>query len=356
MTTINAIRFNRYEGVCICDESISSSDEMRIDVADKIVPCLPPVLVEKYGMVAAAGSTGSCSFGDEIKLSLRLRLQALYEEEIEKHGRAPAKFIGFDKIAPMVFDIMVEQKNNSISRKFMGDYGFNLAEFLEGTYTRNGRTFEIKDKDVVRDLTSLMTWKYQQGEVSSTFLNAFVLTGYDEENGFNIYHYELRNNFYWHRVQTCYIAEGSGRQSVDPMMYGFAENLLVADRRGNIDRVAGLMALLWGVVTAMDHEIGVGGYPSITIINGRESNFKNRIREVNDDRAHLAAQILRAIARNYLDYQDGYALMDELMYGGGSFEDVYAKLFSKVRNGKSFVRLLRGYKILPHHQDVELRS
>jgi hypothetical protein len=352
MTTINAIRFNRYEGACICDESITSSDEMRIDVADKIVPCLPPVLVEKYGMVAAAGSTGTCSFGDEIKQSIRLRLLAAYEEEIEKHGRPPAKFMNFDKIAPLVFDIIVEQKNNAITRKFMGDYGFNLAEFLESSYTRNGRTFDIKDKDTIRELTALMTWKYQQGELSSIFLNAFVLACYDEENGFNIYHYDLRSNFYWHKVQTCYVAEGSGRHSVDPMMYGFAENLLVADRRGNIDRVAGLMAFLYGVVTAMDHEIGVGGYPAITIINGREANYQNRIREIHDDRAHLAAQIVRGIARNYMAYQDGYALIAELMYGGGNFAEVYDKMMAKIRNVRAFVHMLRGYKIMPYHEDI----
>lgn len=352
MTTINAIRFNHYEGACICDESISSSDEMRIDVADKIVPCIPPLLVEKYGLVAAAGSTGTCSFGDEIKQTLRLKLISIYEEEIEKHGRAPAKFVGFDKIAPMVFDIMVDLKNNAISRRFLGDYGFSLADFLEGAYTKNNQRFEIKDKDTIRELTSLMTWKTQQGEVSSTFLNAFVLAGFDEETGFNIYHYELRTNFYWEKVQTCYIAEGSGRQSVDPMMYGFTENLLVADRRGNVDRVAGLIALLYGVTTAMDHEIGVGGYPCITLINGREANYKDRIREIQDDRAHLAAQIVRAISKNYLEYKEGYALMNELCYGGGSFAEVYEKLFSKVRNPKNFIRMLRGYKILPHHEEL----
>ncbi len=146
MTSINAIRFNRYEGALICDESIGMTDDMRMDVCDKIVPCIPEIITKKYGIVAAMGGTGTCAVGDEIKQTFSNKVLSLYEEEVEKHGKAPGKFIHLKEMARMLFDVIVDVKYQDMNHKFMSNYGFSVSEFMEGSYTRGKNTFDIKDK------------------------------------------------------------------------------------------------------------------------------------------------------------------------------------------------------------------
>jgi hypothetical protein len=148
------------------------------------------------------------------------------------------------------------------------------------------------------------------------------------------------------------LAEGSGRHSVDPAMYPFAENLLLEKRRGELDRVEGLMALIQALNSAVDHEIGVGGYPNITIIDGRQKDYTKRLREIGDRRAYLASQIMRAVNRGYLSHDKGYALIDKLVYKTRDFEEIYESFFSQVSDSNALSRLLRGYKILPYRKDI----
>jgi hypothetical protein len=255
-------------------------------------------------------------------------------------------------MAAMVFDIIVDLKYRGVSNKFVGDYGFSIAEFLAGSYERDGKTYEIKDKDTIRDLTALLSWKYNQEEVAFIFNNALLFAGCDDEEGFCIFHYDLRSA-HWHRVQNCYMAEGSGRHSVDPAMYGFAENLLLESRRGDVDRTAGLMALIYGLASAVDHEIGVNGYPNLILIDGGQADHAKRLREIGDRRSFLALQILRALGKNFLDYQSAYLLIDELVFEMRPFEEMYEKFFAQTSKKAAMARMLRGYKTLPWHQEFE---
>lgn len=351
MTSINAIRFNHYEGVCICDESISSTDSMRIDVSDKFQPCIPEVIAKNYGTVAAIASTGTCSVGGKAKESFSDRILRLYEREIEKHGKPALKFLTLREMSALLFDIIVDMKYEALSQRIMGTHGFSAAEFIEGRYRRGEKSFEIKDKDTIRDISALLCWKYQQEEVAFIFNNAFLLAGYDEEEGFSIFHHDLRSG-HWHKVQNCYLAEGSGRHSVDPAMYAFAENLLVKNRRGDIDRVAGLMAVIHAVNTAAEHEIGVGGYPNVIVIDGRQADPAKRLYEVNDERSFLGTQVMRAVAGNYLDYRDGYTLIEKIFYGLCPFAEMHDQFWSKARDKAALSRLLRGYKMSPWEHNL----
>lgn len=351
MTSINAIRFNRYEGACICDESISSSGDMRLDVSDKIQSCVPAAVTQKYGIVAAVGSTGSCSVGAQIKSAFYNRVFQHYEAEIEKHGKAPEKFLALSDMGRIVFDVIVDMKRTALSDKFTGEYGFSVDEFLEGYYSRENKRYDIKDKNTIRKLSDLLTWKYQQDDVAFIFNNAALLAGYDDRSGVCIFHYDLRGG-YWHKVQTCYLAEGSGRHSVDPAMYPFVENLLINSRRGEVDRVEGLMALIHSLNSAVDHEIGVGGYPNIMLIDGRQAEYHKRLREVNDERALLSSQILRAVERNYLEYKVASDLIDKLIYQMAPFAEIYDKFLAAASNVHALIRFLRGYKIRPHMEDI----
>lgn len=345
MTSINALRFDEYSGICIGDESISTVAEMKINVGEKVSPFMPGELVDAYGTVGVIGTTGTCSMGDTIKESLENRLRIAYRSEIEKLGKKPDRFMNLEEIAKLCFDIVIETKNRRLSEKLKGTYNFTVPEFITGKYERKGTTYEIQDKNCVKEIVDFMTWRTKSEDVGFIYLNAGLVAGYDEELGFQIYHFDLRDG-YWHRVQNCYMAEGSGRHSVDPTVYSFAEKWLVEERRGKIDPVEGSIALIAGINSAADHEIGVGGYYNIILIDGREKDHNRRLREISDDRSLLANHIVRAFEGNFLKYDQVYGLIKSLLFEESPFEQVYGDLWKTAREPEKLGRILRGYKII----------
>jgi hypothetical protein len=345
MTSINALRFDKYSGICIGDEAISTVADMRVCVGEKVRPFVPEPIVNNYGIVGVIGTTGTCSVGDSIEIRLKDHLKKRFELEVEKTGKKPDRFLNFEDIVKLGFESIMEIKHQRVGEKIKSIYDFNITEFLSGSYERNGQKYDIKDKDTVKEVVDLMVWRGMTDEVGSTFLNAGLFAGYDEEDGFQIYHYDLREG-YWHRVQNCYMAEGSGRHSVDPAIYSFAEQWQRDERRGNIDPVEGSIALIHGINSASDHEIGVGGYYNIIMIDGRKENFKDRLWEINDDRSLLANHIVRANKHNFINYGQAYELIKMLLFENADFEEVYGRFWSTAKNPDELCRMLRKYKLI----------
>lgn len=344
MTSINALRFDRYSGIIIGDESISTVADMRVNLGEKVRSFVPPSIVEAYGTVGAIGTTGTCSMGDTIQEQLENRLKCLLDKEIEKTGRKPDRFMNMEEMARLCFDIVIEVKNKRISEKVKGTYNFTTPEFVAGKYVREGKDCLIDDKDTVREVLDQMIWRYSNSEVNYVFMNAGLVAGYDDENGFQIFHFDLRDG-YWHMVQNCYMAEGSGRHSVDPAIYGFAEKWLTHQRRGNLDPVEGSIALIHGVNKASLHEIGVGGYYNIILIDGRKDH-RDRMWEINDERSLLANHVVRGLDHGFIGYDDAYRMIDSLLFKNAPFQEVYQDLWGTARRPEDFSRILRGYKFI----------
>ncbi len=345
MTSINALRFDNYSGIIIGDESISTVADMRVNLGEKVRSFVPPEIVKYYGTVGAIGTTGTCSMGDTLQEQLEGRLSRLLEAEIEKTGKKPDRFMNLEEMARLCFDIVIEVKNQRLSEKIKGTYNFTVPEFVQGGYDKEGKHHPIEDKDTVREVLDQMVWRCQNSEVNHIFMNAGLLAGYDDESGFQIFHFDLRDG-YWHRVQNCYMAEGSGRHSVDPAIYGFAEKWLTSQRRGQVDPVEGSIALIHGVNSASEHEIGVGGYYNIILVDGRREDYNNRLWEINDQRALLANHIVRGLDQGFISYGDTCRMIKGLLFEGASFEETYDQMWSVVRQPEVFSRILRGYKII----------
>ena len=345
MTSINALRFDRYSGIIIGDESISTVAEMRVNLGEKVRSFVPGQIVSSYGTVGVIGTTGTCSMGDTIQEQLEGRLARMLESEIEKTGKKPDRFLNLEEMARLCFDLVIEVKNQRISEKIKGTYNFTVPQFVQGGYDLDGKRHPIEDKETVREVLEQMVWRNQNPEVNYIFMNAGLLAGYDDENGFQIFHFDLRDG-YWHRVQNCYMAEGSGRHSVDPAVYGYAEKWLTDQRRGKVDPVEGSIALLHGVNTASEHEIGVGGYYNIIMVDGRCKNNRKRMWEINDERSLLANHVVRGLDLGFISYKDAYDLIKGILFENTPFQEGYDKIWSVAREPEAFSRILRGYKII----------
>jgi len=345
MTSINAIRFNRHQGAVIVDETISCGDGQAVHASDKVQACIPNTVREAYGTVGAIATTGSCSIGQTFKNDFHDWIEATFRAEVDKAGQRPATFLNLDELAAGLFSLVIRVKHQWMSEWLRGQYGFTVPEFIAGSYERNGQKVEIKDTDLQRRITDWLSWKNQTVDVERIFLNAGLFAGYDETCGFQIYHFDLREG-YWHRVQTCYFSEGSGRWSADPAMYPFVERLHYDERRGNVDPVEGLVALLAAVNAASEHETGVGGYPTIMLFDGRRP-LPDRQREIADDRSWMATRVVKAWTSGHLSREDCHQFVQGLLFDDRSADEVYDDFWHRVREPERLCRLLRGYKVAP---------
>jgi len=345
MTSINAIKFDDYSGVMVCDEQRSwGPEDLKIFCAYKIRPCIPPEIQKEYGIVAAYGNTGTSTIGDELKFTIKQRIQEEYEKEFERLGKKPKQFKTIEDIAGLTFDVITKMKHTHINQELKGKYGFTTNDFCRGFYMKDGKKIEITDKEVIKQVDEMLTWKTRGELARAVFLNAGIVAGFEPREGFKIFHYSMIEMF-WTAVQGIFVADGSGCDAVNLRMAEFAASKSIPERRGNIDPVEGLVTIIDAVNTASYHNIGVGGYYNIIWFNGRAKDNMKKMVEINDHRSKLASEIVFALSEDFVSQNTAFKLVDELIYKGKSYEQVNEQLFKKTRDPKRLSRFLRGYKV-----------
>ena len=85
MTSVNAIRFNETSGAMVFDEVRGwNSEDMLIVSAQKMKPVVDDDVILHTGLVAGYGNTGTSSIGDELRFTIKKRINQCWQQEIEK--------------------------------------------------------------------------------------------------------------------------------------------------------------------------------------------------------------------------------------------------------------------------------
>lgn len=344
MTTINALRFNFHSGVLIGDEQTSMGDGFCSDLSDKIQPCIPDSIAERYQIAAALGSTGSVAVGQTLKEGFQRLIRRRYDDACRQQGHPPEKFLSLREMGELFFALVMRTNHQRLDEKFIGEFGFSLDEYLTGRYTRNSREIEIKDKEIIDRIAGWLANRGEPSQMKVVFQNAALMSGYDPSDGFQMFHYDMRFG-YWHPVQTAYLAEGSGRHSVDPAMYAPLETLFVDERREAIDPVDGICWLIHGINLACNYEAGVGGYYNIVLVDGRKETAALRLREIVDHRSKLASQAVRAAAGGFLPLEALRRVVNDLCFSDRPFAEIHSGFLAATTDSEGLDRLLRGYKM-----------
>jgi hypothetical protein len=344
MTSINAVRFDEYSGILICDEQRSwNDDKIKIFSSDKIKPVTPERVQREQGVAVCYGNTGTSSVGDELKFTIKKRISQEYEKLVEKLDEIPEHFKTMEELAQLAFETQIQMKREHINETFMGRYGFNTNDFINGFYKKDGDKIEIKDKEIVNAVHDSLYWKDRSGEMTPIFLNAGIFAGYEPKEGFRIFGLSLIE-FSCEPVQEIFLCDGSGRDQTSVVFTEYTSSKILPERRGNIDRVEGLITAIKAVNKASWHNIGVGGYYNIIYIDGRKPNMEKLV-EISDHRSKLAAEMVLSMTSDFISCKDTSSLIEELIYNGGTFDDVHEKFMQKVKEPKKVKKFLRGYRV-----------
>lgn len=343
MTSINALRFNRDQGLMICDETRSWNDEdMMINAADKIRPVIPEEVTDAIGLVGAYGNTGTSTIGDELRIGIRRRVAERFREHLKIHRKAPRYTC--EEIAALVWEVMVGMKEAHTSQYLHGKFGFRQDDYVRGFYMKDGKKIEIKDKATVERAHEAVTWEKKSDAVKPVFANGGIFAGWDPAQGFRIFQYSLSEKYY-EPVDACFVAGGSGSDTTNRTLATFAATRDYAERTGDIDPALGTLTFLAALGEACRTNIGVGGYCNILFFDGKKKP-RERLREVNDHRAKLASEIANAWRVNLIDPSAGRELIDALLFQGEPIAKVHARFFRSTGNPALLDRYLRGYRVI----------
>jgi hypothetical protein len=344
MTTINAMKFDFNGGIMISDEETSMGDGFLSEVSDKIRVCVPAEITRRYGISAAIGNTGNVTIGAILKERFFQHLGRRYRESLNEQGVPAEKFMSIDEMAELYFDIIMEVNREKLDEKLKSEFGFTGVDFLRGKYfNETGEEVAINDKDIVDTITDWLSNKNEPSQMKLIFQNASIMAGFDRKNGFQIYHFDQRYG-YWNRMNIPYIAEGSGRHSVDPMLYDFIENLFVNQRRDGVPKVKGTCELISAVNGCEKHEAGIGGYFNIIIFDGSKDNDEI-VKEINDSSAKLASNIIKARDHGFIGEDVAEKLIEALLFNDMDFSDVYNEFMRESSDVETMRFMLRGYKV-----------
>lgn len=346
MTSINAIRFDKYSGALVCDEQRGWNPEnMIINAADKIKSVVPDDVVESTGMVACYGNTGTSTIGDELKFNIRKRVRQEYDKLLKKTGEPPTELATMEELAKWAYEAQTELKRGHINQTIEGRYGFGVNDFCRGYYKNNGKQIDIKDPETISAIHDSITWKGRSGEMTSVFLNAGIIAGYEPRKGFQIYTLSMIEFGYW-QVQEIFLTDGSGRDMASVHMTEFSNRKTMPERRGAIHPVEGIFEMVHAVNIATRNNIGCEGYLNIMLIDGRKPHAE-RLIQINDDRAKLVSEIVRCYEGRYLDKLKAMEMVEALLWGGATWETVDRELWKVSKHPDSMFEFLRNYPDQP---------
>lgn len=343
MTSINAIRFNRNSGAMVFDEKRGWNEQgMVIQSAQKIKPIVDEHITLHTGLVAGYGNTGSSSIGDELRLTIRQRIRQNWQREVDKTGQKPPHFMTVEDVARLTYNIICEMKHKHTNELLQGRYGFTTADFIQGSYkTTKGDTIEIKERKILEDAEKAITWKGENEIASPVFGNAGLIAGYDEKEGFQIFHFSLMEQ-YCLPVQEAFVVDGSGRDQCQLVLSDFITEKNIRQRRGEIEPKEGLYAIIKAIVISSRINLGVGGYSNIILIDGSKKHAE-KMKLIVDDRARLASEIVKASLGKFITEEKARELLAQLCFENTPWGTINKELFQKSQTPEKLKKYLRGY-------------
>jgi hypothetical protein len=346
MTSINAIRFDQYSGALVCDEQRGWNPEnMIINSADKIKSVIPEDIMESTGMAACYGNTGTSTIGDELKFNIKKRVRQEFDRKVKKTGEPPAELATIEELARWAFETQTELKRGHVNQTIEGRYGFSVNDFCRGYYKKGGRQIDIKDSETISAIHDSITWKGRTGEMTSVFLNAGIIAGYEPRSGFQIYTLSMIEFGYW-PVQEIFLTDGSGRDMASVHMTEFSNRKTMPERRSTIHPVEGIFEMVHAVNTACRFDIGCEGYLNIMLIDGKKPNT-DRLVQINDDRSKLVSEIVRCYEGRYLDKTKAMEMVEALLWGGATWNAIDTELWKISVHPDKMFDFLRNYPEYP---------
>lgn len=346
MTVVNALIFDKHSGAMCCDEQTSIGEVRKMMSSDKIQKIVPSAIREKVKLEAVYGGTGTTAIGDEIRRGIKLKLKDKFESDFIRTRDNSESFITMDEIFQIAYEEMMKVKHKHINDIVRGYFNFDTSDYIQGFYNgSNNDKIEINQKELKEKVYDLINWR-NAPEVDSIFLNAAIIAGFDKSGEFKICKLSMKTEMLLQMAGSIFETVGSGSDTAQIIFSDYASSKTLDERRNHIDRVEGMIQLLRATNGAAKFNMGVGGYFNVILFDSKEDEPGKRFIEIMDSKAKLASEAVFANYQDYINNENTYELIDELIFKRQKSFNELNELFLKMSSDKiKMERFLRGYKV-----------
>ncbi len=339
------LKFSDTSGAMICDEEAGYFERRRTHFDENIRNLLTPEISDRLGLEAFYGGAGYPPFHYEVVRKSRLA--------IEKWAKDRASGT-MEDITRITLECMQQTIHRKVDDKMRFYFGFNLDELNQGFYLKNEEKIDITQECVKNKAREMSDTSAKAHHLRNIFNNEAVIMGFDPKNGFQAY--QLKGNVTVMSFLRGFESVGKGKYGSGVSFGKTFDQRFLSERRAGFDRVEGMILLLSSAIEAKKHFIDIGGYFSISWINGDAKNPDERRMEVPPHRVKLAEEAVYAHLRGLLDRQKTGEIVEKLIFGNTPAEELEDELFASVEEPELLEFILRGYKIDPENLREEEKA
>lgn len=336
MAIVNALRFDRSSVGIIADEEHWFLSRRKSYFQDTLQYLVDDEIIEKTGIIAVYGGTGTPSFHWEIIKKSKNRIK-------EEFSSRASNIKTIYDISRIVLDVLQNVKRERINQKLRFMYGFTIDDVNRGYFELDGRKYDIKQKKIMDKALAIVMGKEKSHLTKPILENKAVITGYDPKDGTSMYYLNSENSV-MSFTSGGYEAIGPGKYASGLAFGEFFQGMPLYRRREGFSRIEGMLQLINSAIMAVDYYNEVGGLFNIIYIDGEQKTPKDRLIEVFDNRGKLATEIVRAYKWGMVTKNEALDFIEELIFKNATVDALEDKLYKASRDPDKLELLLRGYK------------
>jgi hypothetical protein len=343
MGMVALLRFNSKTGAIGSDEETWNMRFRCKSYLDNIHRLVDPDISQEIGIEVAYGGTGFPSLHTEIIEKTRAHLRALWSDR-GKEGASNPPFKTVEDVSRIALEMMHKVIRRRIDLRLKFFYGFETDDLMKGSFSHKGKTIEIA-QDVVHDKAIKLATGEEDGRLAKAWFKSRATTfGYDSERGITGYYLDPQ------KFVMCFNYEGwdaigSGKYASGAVLAQYLNRKPLQMRRTGYDPAEGLYVLLEAAQTATETFQETGGNINIVMINADAGSNSERYREIFDERAVLANEIVKIARKGYLEPKKAELFLDRLIFKNEKTAKIESEIMKKVVNPAACELMLRGYKL-----------
>lgn len=337
MSLVNFLKFSTDSGAIISDEEYWNVFFRKRMHGDNLHSLLNAETSSKLGIQAVYGGVGYPSIHREVVETARDEILQLVSE------KGVLSIQRVKDVARVAFDNLQTAIRRRIDQKMQFYYGFRTHELNAGKFSAEGETWSIESEAVREKAQKLASRETQDTLLKAVMDVKATVFGFDTD-GITGYYLSGENSILGY-VHEGFEAVGAGKYA-SGLVFGSDFKAKTLQMRQNGYKPAhGLYELIDSAFLAGEHFKEVGGNYNFVILDRAAKEVSSQYRQIFDDTARLATEIVRTVRAGYLQKQQGIDLIDALIFEQAGFKTVEKKLFDMAGNRQALEFLFRGYKL-----------
>ena len=340
MSLVNALRFSAKDGAMISDEEFWLHGRRRTFFQDNIHSLLPANIADIAGMELIYAGTGDPYLHYDIINKAKKNLGKQMAGGVAIQGVDSPVY----EAAKVVLRCVQEATRLRIEQKLQYLFGFGVDDFNRGYYKKNGNKIQINQECVRKKALNIITWGDKNQGMKSVFESRALIMGHDQEHGMQLFYVNIENQVLSFNSGD-YDTVGSGIYGAGHVFANYMIRKNMQQRLQGYPRVEAMVMLIDSAITASKTYKAIGGYFNILYLDGSQPNQRQRLRNIIEERAKLAAEIVAAAKKCLISSGTCHKLIDDLIFQDAPLEEIDELFFKQAHDPEKLELFLRSYKI-----------